>query len=280
MHLGMHPLLTGAVLDAMKKTGPKFSILTLKHKEYLAPHYIRVTLTGDGVELFKDATVGTNNKIFLPAPGAGDNEIYFDQTKSIRRTYTHRGINIDRQEMVIEFVAHGDKGAASAWAVNARPGDKLGVAMKNVTAPLYPRADWYLLVADASGLPVVSTILETLPPEAEGVAYIEVLNREEEIQLTTASKVRVNWVHNPHPGATIPLAMAVRNLPLPEGSDLHDGSHFAYVAAEYSTVRDIRTFLRKEKGWRNEFLYAYSYWKYGKSEDSSVQERQEEKREP
>lgn len=263
------------------------SILSVKRTEYLTPHYIRITLIGDDVALFKETTIGVNNKIFLPPTGV--NEIHFpvfnentekwddpsEELKPIVRTYTHRGIDLDKKEMIIDFVAHGDSGPASAWAIQAKPGDLLGVAMKAKTSVLYPQADWYLLAGDATGIPVLASILESLPANAKGVAYIEVLNKEEELPLTTAADIQINWVHNPTPGENTLLSDAIRGITLPDHTNI---TVFGYVAAEFSNVKNIRSFLRKEKDWPQEALYAYSYWRYGKSEDGSVKERQEEKR--
>jgi len=263
------------------------SILSVKRTEYLTPHYIRITLTGDDVALFKEATIGVNNKIFLPPTGV--NEIHFpvfnentekwddppEELKPIVRTYTHRGIDLDKKEMIIDFVAHGDSGPASAWAIQAKPGDLLGVAMKAKISVLYPQADWYLLAGDATGIPVLASILESLPANAKGIAYIEVLSKDEELPLTTAADIQINWVHNPAPGENSLLSDTVRGITLPDHTSI---TVFGYVAAEFSNVKNIRSFLRKEKGWPQEALYAYSYWRYGKSEDGSVKERQEEKR--
>jgi NADPH-dependent ferric siderophore reductase len=248
------------------------AILAVKEKEYITPHYIRITLTGDDVPLFINTRIGANNKIFLPSNS--DQKIYFDQEKSERRTFTHRGIDLEKKEMIIDFAAHGNSGPASAWAINAKPGDELGVAMKSTTAELYPQADWYLLVADATGIPVLAAIFESLPIGSKGVAVIEVLNKEEEIPFNTASDIQINWVHNATPGEKSPLIAAVRNLFLPNKNLT---SCFGYVAAEFTTVKEVRQYLRKEKGWDKEELNAYSYWKYGKSENGSVEERQEEK---
>lgn len=248
------------------------SILTVKHTVYLSPHYLRITLTGDDVPLFKHTKAGANNKIFLPSDV--DNQVYFDQKKSIRRTYTHRGIDLDKKEMIIDFVAHGDSGPASAWAIQAKPGDKLGVAMKSKTSDLYPKANWYLLVGDATGIPVLASILESLHPTATGIVFIEVLNKEEEIPLSTSANIQINWIYNDSPGEKFPLVAAVRNAKLPEINKI---SRFGYVAAEFTTIKEVRQYLRKEKGWKQEELHAYAYWKYGKSEELSTLERQEEK---
>ena len=39
-------------------------VLKVKAKTFLTPHFIRVTLTGENIFKFANATVGANNKIF------------------------------------------------------------------------------------------------------------------------------------------------------------------------------------------------------------------------
>lgn len=264
------------------------AILTLKDRQYITPHYIRITLTGDAVPEFSETTVGVNNKIFIPP--AGVNDIHFPQfnaetgeweapaenLRPLVRTYTHSGIDVDKKEMYIDFVAHGDGGPASAWAIHAAPGAPLGVAMKRRTGPLYPAADYYLLIADATGIPVISAILRTLPAHAKGVAYIEVQGKEDEQVLATASDVEIRWIHNPAPGENLMLAEAVLSSEIPDKDKI---ACFGYIAAEFNTVKAVRRVLRLEKDWSKEELYAYAYWKYGVSEDGSVSDRQQEQKE-
>jgi len=257
-------------------------VLTVKKKEYLTPHYIRVTLTADDIAAFSETTVGVNNKIMIPP--AGLNEIHFpdfdyekmewihaeEHLRPAVRTYTHRGIDVDKKEMWIDFVAHGDEGPASAWAINAVPGDVLGVLMHAGRTQLYPDAKYYLLVGDATAIPVLSAILETLPPEATGTCVVEVHGVEDEQIIETESGVKIHFIHNKQPQEGSRLEQEVRQLKLP----LADV--FGYVAAEYETVKGIRNYLRKELGWNRETLYAYSYWKKGASEDGSNRVRREE----
>lgn len=259
--------------------------LTVSRKEYLTPHYIRVFLTGDGVSQIADTTIGVNNKILIPPTNV--DRVYFPEfdyekgqwkamDEGVRptiRTYTHRGIDLDRNEIWIDFVAHGDEGPASAWAMAAKPGDALGILMKAGRTKLYEVADNYLLVGDATAIPVLGAILEDLPPSAKGICMIEVHSSEDVQRLNTKAKIDFIWLHNKTPQEGSSLADLVRIRSLPRQSK------FAYVAAEFSTVKEIRNYLRKDLGWGREELYAYSYWKSGVSEDKSAVDRRSESEE-
>ncbi|OJU76949.1 MAG: NADPH-dependent ferric siderophore reductase [Bacteroidetes bacterium 47-18] len=259
--------------------------LSVSRKEYITPHYIRIYLTGEKVPLFENTTVGVNNKILIPPKGV--DKIYFpefdyekmqwkpmpEEIRPAVRTYTHRGIDVSKNEIWIDFVAHGDEGPASAWAIAAKEGDVLGVLMKDGKTGLYAKAENYFLVADSTGIPVVAAILEDLPETARGTCIIEVHGKEDEQDLFTRANIDLIWLHNSHPQNGSGLAATVKQQTLPETS------RSGYVAAEFSSVKEIRQYLRKEKGWKQEELYAYSYWKAGVAEDQSTAERHQEKEE-
>jgi len=251
-------------------------------KEYLTPHYIRITLTGEGVEAIANTTVGIHNKILIPPRGL--NKVYFPQFDDDKkqwihpevhlrpsiRTYTHRGIDLEKKEIWIDFVAHGDEGPASAWAMTAKPGDILGVMMKERKSQLYTQADHYILIADATGIPVIGAILEDLPAYAKGDCIIEVHSKEDEQHLQTKANIRFHWLHNSKPQGGSLLPDLVKQLELPENN------RYAHIVAESSSVKEIREYLRKEKNWEREEFAAFSYWKSGVSEDKSTSERIQE----
>ncbi len=259
-------------------------VFRLVKKEYLTPHFIRVTLQGDDVSPYAVCTPGVNNKIMIPPKGI--NEVYLPQLNAegtewlqpeehlrpFIRTYTHRGIDCKKNQLIIDFVNHGENGPASAWAVHAQKGDKIGVAMKLHKSELYPAADWYFLIGDATAIPVISTILESLPDYAQGYVILETPTKEDEQLLKKPDGVTITWLHNLHPENGSELAEKARQIRLPESK-----SKFAYIAAEFSTVKSLRTYFRQQLGWTKEELYAYSYWKAGVAEDKSVTARQEEK---
>lgn len=259
--------------------------LRIKRKQWITPHYIRVFLTGENIEQFANTTVGVNNKILIPPKGV--KKIYFpsfdyekgewihpqENVRPIVRTYTHRGIDLQAKEIWIDFVAHGEEGPASAWAIRATEGDVLGVLMREGKTELFPVTDHYLLVGDATGIPVLAAILEQLPSNVKVTCILEVHAKEDEQQLKSKADVELIWLHNAYPERGSLLADLVQKISLPKQK------RFAYVAAEYATVKGIRNYLRTDQSWQREELYAYSYWKAGVAEDQSTSDRRKEKQE-
>lgn len=270
---------------AKKQFNPIKLALTVSKKEYITPHYIRVTLTGDGIEAIANTTVGVNNKILIPPNGL--NQIYFPeydadkrewrpQSDDIRpavRTYTHRGIDLEKREIWIDFVAHGKEGPASAWAIDAQPGAVLGVMMKERKSEIFPNTENYILIADATGIPVVGAILEDLPASAKGHCIIEVHGADDEQNLKTKADIQFQWLHNPNPQSGSQLASVVKSLELPEVN------RYAHITAEYTTVKELRAYLHQEKGFLREEMSAFSYWKSGQAEDKSSSARHQERNE-
>lgn len=273
----------------MKKNKP-MQVLTklfyLKKRDYITPHYIRITLESDSVSEYKDATLGVNNKIFIAPDGVNKVFLpeYDEETKElkpieahlkpIRRTYTFKGIDIDKKEMYVDFVAHGDEGPASKWAMHAPIGSELGVAMKlGVGNALVPEAGTYFLIGDATAIPVLGAILEELNEDVRVFIIIEIQSVDDIQYLKTKSKAEFKWLINPTPGVNSELSIeGIRFI-----DKYADENSFVYIAAEFDSVKNLRTYLRKEKGWDKEQFYAYSYWKYGKTESVSEGERREER---
>jgi len=255
------------------------AILKVSRKAYITPHYIRIWLTGKDVDAFEEANIGEHNKILIPPEGL--NEIHFPQfdvenqkwihppeeIRSTVRTYTHRGIDKKNKEIWIDFVAHGTEGPASAWAINAKEGDILGVMMKKSKKPLFPIKDYYLLIGDATAVPVLGAILEQLPVTAKGICIIEVQAKEDEHILKTKADIDYIWLYNIHLDQKSLLPGMVKKIKVPKDN------RFAYVAAESAAVKEIRKFLCEKKNFQREEYDAYAYWKSGVSEDKSKEDR-------
>ena len=145
--------------------------------------------------------------------------------------------------------------------------------MKPKNKALCPAADSFLLVGDATAIPVLGAILESLPASATGHCIIEVHGEEDEQALSTAANIEMTWLHNPHPEQGSQLLDTVKSLALPNAEQ----SRFAYIASEFSSVKALRHYLKVEQQWSKDELYAFSYWKAGVAEDQSANDRKAEK---
>lgn len=224
--------------------------LVVKSKTYLTPHYIRIILTGEEIGLFAPVTVGANNKIMVPENG-----------QMVRRTYTLRQLDLEKEEMTIDFVAHGEDGPASSWAIRAQPSTTLEVMMKNRSKALFKPAQWYLLAGDHTALPVIGVLLERLPAHATGDVYLEVYHQDDILDLVKPANVQIHWFINPTPGQSSLIAEKVKTSVFPENK-----SQFVFAAAESATIKEIQHFLKEEKALNRDDWQAFAYWKLGLSE--------------
>lgn len=266
----------------MNKPNIHRTIVKLKAREYITPNYVRLTFSGTDIEPYVTCTLGVNNKIFIPPNGV--NKVVFPDKDSentssikefaIRRTYTHVGVDLEKQEIYMDFVAHGTKGPASDFAINAEIGASLGVAMKIQEIELAPEVERYCLIGDATAIPIIRAILKTIKPNAEGVVFLEVPSEEDRQEIEKPAKISIHWIVNEKLGENTLLAdTAITYLKDSKVSE----SRFAFVACEYNNVQKARNYLRKEAQWNREEVTAYSYWKYGVAETKSETERRVEK---
>lgn len=251
------------------------AILKVKYREQLTPHYIRIILTGDDIRIFQRADVGDNNKIIIPKDKLLGIELpdmatrsLFDYPNQVVRTYTLRAFDAAKGEMAIDFVVHENPGPASEWAMNAKPGDELGVLMKAGRKKLMRPADEYFIFGDHSALPVISVLLEKMNPAAKGHVYLEVHGKEDVLAIHKPARMGITWLYNDYPGVTSGLPVAFDMI-----ADQLNTASYIYAFAEHKVVNEIQDKLRKHGGIKRDNWQAYGYWKYGESEDRSMMER-------
>lgn len=269
---------TGVQGDLPPGTLP--SVIEVARVTDVTPLMRRVTFAGPGVATYAhDPSRVPNIKLVFPDPAgeltlpvgdASGRLTWPDPTVRQRvRTYTVRRLDAENAEMDVDFVRHGDEGLASGWAERARPGSLIGAAGGGgITAP---PSDWYLIVGDETALPAIGRMLESLHPQARGVALVEIDNPAEQQELTRPDGVQVQWLHRDGApaGTTDLLVDAARAVELPS-----EGSVFAWVSAESKVVVTLRGHLRKNAGLDRKSTLVIGYWRkdateteYGRASD-------------
>lgn len=129
------------------------------------------------------------------------------------RTYTVRESRCDGEapELDVDFVMHFDAegrgGPASQWAAAVVPGDRVWLIGPNVhaatcaTAGAYGGIEWrpglaqnVLLAGDETAVPAISAILESLPSDISGHAFLEVPDAADCQDIRTRSGVGISWL--------------------------------------------------------------------------------------
>ncbi|NVK33725.1 MAG: siderophore-interacting protein [Rhodobacteraceae bacterium] len=244
-------------------------LLTVTSASYLTPHMVRVTLTGEWLKDFADGQEGAHCKLIFPKPGESLESFratYAEGRPKQKvhdiRTYTVRAFRRDTLEMDIDFVAHGAEGPATRWAQSAKPGDFLLFMGPGPVKLETFYADWYLVAADMSALPVAAAALEAMPREAKGVAVFEVQSAEDRQVIDAPEGVDIHWLllPDPHVSSTAQLDF-MKTLDFPQGAIQ------TCIAGESGAIRAIRDYLHNEKQLDKKAAYISGYWKVGLVED-------------
>ncbi|MDE1145051.1 MAG: siderophore-interacting protein [Azospirillaceae bacterium] len=252
---------------------PDLRVLTVAHVQAPTPRLRRVTFHGDDLARYA-APDQIHCRLMFQAKGVAtpqwphldDNGriVWPDAGKLTSRIFTIRRIDAAAGTLDVDFVIHEGTGPGSSWAANAAPGDIVGI-LGPAAYGLRPAA-WYLLAGDETGLPGIARILEGLPATATGVALVEVADAAEEQMIAGPPGVEIRWLHRDGaaPGTTPLLSDALRAVAFPAGRD----DVFCWVGAEYSTFRDMRTYLRTNIGVPASRMIAFSHWRRGMSEET------------
>ncbi len=173
-----------------------------------------------------------------------------------RRRFTVRRWDEATRELTLDFVVHGDEGAAGRWASLARPGDVLVLEGPAGSYRPDPSADWHLLVGDESALPAIAASLEAMPPGARAVVRLLCDGPDSETELVGAGTVDLLWLHRTGgPGDGELLCTAVQDVPFPRGR-VH-----AFVHGEAEEIRAVRRHLLQDRGLPRSDMSCSPYWR-------------------
>ena len=256
------------------------AVLTVRSRAQLSAHTVRIVAGGPGIAQFRtnEFTDKYAKLIFVdPALGltppydlAGLRASLPSEQRPVTRTYTVRSVDLDEQQLTLDFVVHGDAGLAAPWAARAEAGDVLTLSGAGGAYRPSPDVDWHLFAGDESALPAISSALEALSPDARGRADLETCDPEHRLDTEVPGGIDVVWLDRAEPG-TRPrlLAEAI------EAGRWPAGRVGVFAHGERESMKEVRAVLRDRLGEHDE-LSLSGYWAYGRTEDRF----QAEKREP
>jgi NADPH-dependent ferric siderophore reductase len=288
----------------------------VRRAERLSPSFVRVALGGPELaELGVDGPF-YDQRIKLVFPGSSgrvprftaDAEGWYaawaalpDDERGHMRTYTVRdveGSGTDTRVVVDNVLHPGATGPGATWAAGVAVGDRVGIIAPRRNVPFGGiefdpgSASRILLVADETAVPAVASILEDLPADAAGTAYLEVPLDDDVQPLTAPPGVRVVWLprNGAAPGdrfckavlALFGLEVVCRNEPAVEvdpdlwetptysssGEVVEPASEqptdlYAWVAGEAGAVTRLRRHLVRDAGLDRRQVAFMGYWRHG-----------------
>lgn len=234
----------------------------------LTPHMRRIRLAGQDLNRFAKFG-GMHIRMLFPTsdvpdplwPVLGGNGLPVwpaDDRRPTARVYTIRALDVAQGIMDVDFLVHPGESVGSAWAMQAVAGMKIGI-MGPVGRPVR-QAEWYVMGADETGLPALARMLEALPAQTKGIAFVEIADISEKQQIENATDIELHWLaRDGVPAGDDPrLADAIRSVAWPQ-----NGSAFGWFAAEANAARIIREYWRDTLGLGRDQTLAAAYWRRG-----------------
>lgn len=238
--------------------------LTMLRREWISPSMARLTFRAPGFEPneFTDAYV----KLLFDEQGPILGEI---PERSTTRTYTVRHHDPGREELVLDFVIHGNEGLAAPWAARCEPGDEVIARGPGGKWTPDPNADFHLFVGDESAVPAIEAALSRLDASARGLVIVEWHQHPYELAGPDGVEVRP-IVRGDEPYREDRLAEEVARLPLDEWGDVQVFAH-----GERGAVKALRPIFRA-LGFERDRLSISGYWALGRVEDEFQAEKRTE----
>lgn len=207
----------------------------------VTPHMRRITLHGDSLADFESDRPGQWVKLF------------FDETET-GRAFTIRQWRRDAREIDLDFVRH-EGGIAGTWIATAKPG--LAVRLAGPRSDFRHDPDRMLfLFGDETAIPAISSIVESLPPEARAVVVVEVEDNTAIQDIESAAQVNWSWIIARGGRSGRHLSAYARHLAIgPENAQV-------WIACECSAAREMRCEFGR-MGFDKTTLHASGYWKMG-----------------
>ncbi len=231
--------------------------------EELSPSMRRVVFGGPDLAGFRSTGIGDEYvRLLFPVdpwqrpilPRIVDDELDYSSIDTSRlRTYTVRDWDRTSGLLTIDFVAHSE-GVAAGWALQAQPGQVVGV---NSPTGLYdPLANisWQILLADYAGLPAAARLAETAPQGIRTHLIVEIPHESSRVPIPERPGLEVRWIVGGNGEVGSAMEGVMRSLPKP------DADGYIWVAGESRALRGVRAYLRRTLALPPARYKVVGYW--------------------
>lgn len=259
--------------------GRRMLTLTVQERTRISPHFVSLTLGGNDVQHLEQSGFDQAGRLFIPGPTQGEiaiptSERWRLQLGRVRsalrprvRTYSIRRFGPEGTTFDVEVAVHegtDDERAApgSTWALQARPGQKVGFLDEGLYYAPVQGATWQLLVGDESALPAILSILERSSAALPAEVFLEVPTSEDvRSDRALPTSARIHWLPRDD-AATKPGTLALQAV---KDAQLPSGRFYTWAAGESALATGIRRHLVSDQGVPRSDVAFMGYWKHGRA---------------
>ena len=233
----------------------RFRRVSLSAREWLAPDFVRVRLSGPELAGFDSPGADDHMRLFFPS---GPVDTVEEMRAAPSREYTPLAWGEDWLD--VEFAVHGDQGVAAPWAATAPLGSVIGVGGPRGAAVIVGDPGSWFLAGDETAIPAIRRFAALIPAGTPARIVVETVAAGREIDID--APVPVEWLHRGDAPAGSALASFLDAL---TAGDAVGHDPFVFVAAEQSIVKPGRALLARW-GVDSAGAVVKGYWKRGEAE--------------
>ena len=244
-----------------------FSELRLIRRSRPIPGLTRLTLEADDVVMLADG--GLHVKLMLPAdrtrapvwPSVAANGVTKWPKGDDRlhvRYFTLRSVRPEMGEVDIDVVEHPG-GMISDWALEASPGDRIGVMGPGGGQPP-EQHEGLLLAGDMTALPPIARILESLSPKASGHLVVAFPEGAEPASYLPPTTLELRTI--------APERFRQEVLPVIQKIGTGHRIQNAWFGGEHANAQALRQLFKRDFGLGQGVQLSVAYWREGRRGDA------------
>lgn len=244
-----------------------FSELILLQRSRPIPGLTRLTLEADDVGMLVDG--GLHVKLMLPAdrtrapvwPSVAANGVTKWPKGDDRlhvRYFTLRSVRPEMGEVDIDVVEHPG-GMISDWALEAAPGDRIGVMGPGGGQPPEQQEE-LLLAGDMTALPPIARILESLSPEASGHLVVAFPEGAAPASYLPPTALELRTI--------APERFRQEVLPVIQKIGTGHRIQNAWFGGEHANAQALRQLFKRDFGLGQGAQLSVAYWREGRRGDA------------